>query len=299
MTTWKYYILFFGLLCGSLQSFSQYNAYAVDDLSQREMEQLATVVPQGTVIRMGGEEYEHRDYSTSKVLEFTNLISGSVSFMSGDFDNVTKYAELGSHARSEVTFKNEQWLEIEEWRYIKNDFWTYLLHRERYYRNHAQRHISEANAFLEEMRNAGHDVTLVINVPLPQNRNLAAYLNEVSKHNEITKVSIHVYGKWKESDYFTKLRSWLEIIKSYGWDVMCGEMSGLFNHKEGRELKNSDLHRDMHTAIVSTLLAYGITEIYYFTLCANEESLQWKNPQIYNRWLVGDDFVNDELDNVF
>ena len=296
---WTSYILFFGLLCGSSQSYSQYNAYALDQLSDSQLVQLASVVDSGTVIRIGGEEYEHKDYDVNPILDFAEMIDGQVAFMAGDYDPVFKYGLFGDRVSPEVTFKNEQWWEIEKWSYVRRDFWTYLFDRQRYYRKQADSHVSEALAFLQEMQGAGHDVSLILNVPLPENKFLLAYLDQVSKHPEIEKVSIHIYGKWKEGDYLQKLNSWLETITSYGWEVMVGEMSGLFNHAEGRELKNTDLHKNMHRAILDSLWAHGITEVYFFTLVATQESLNWPNPMIYNRWEVGDDYVLDKLDNVF
>ena len=290
--------MFSGFLFGTLSSNCQYNAYMVDQLTANEVVLLSEVVAPGTVIRMGGEEYEHSDYDVSRVLDFVALIDGRVSYMAGDHNPVTKYGEFGDYALSEVTYRNEQWNDIETWSWIRRDFWTYLFNRQTYYRKHADRHVREADSYLGEMLDAGHDVTLIINVPLPQNKYLSAYLDQIATHQSIDKVSIHVYGKWLEADYLDKLDFWLDTVTGYGWEVMVGEMSGLFNHKEGRELKNSDTHKTMHNEIMAKLYKYDITEVYFFTLCASAESLKWTNPPIYHRYQLGD-IVTDELSNIF
>ncbi len=287
------------LLFGVSQCIGQYNVYALDKLTAPERTQLAEYLPDGIAYRLGGEEYEHHTYTTKSIEAINGFVqdaNGTISMVAGkDWENaLTAFEALG--ASHEVTYGNEQYL-LFPWSVIRSDFWTYLTNKEKFYRKQADKHVKEAKRFKAFMAKNGHKIRLIINVPLPQNKFLKAYLNQVAKH-DIDKVSIHVYGKPEESNYLQKLEKWIAQITAYDWEVMAGEVSGVAVHLYPN-LKNSLTMRDLHDGIYSLFNRYKITESYYFTLCYNEKMSKWQNAPTYPRYYVTGNGVIDELNMIF
>lgn len=306
------YSLIVGVLCLALAiqgQHSHYNSFALHKMTDSEVVRLAEYLSDSPIdLRLGGEEIEVHEPLNLEIVRKHQLFydKGNVRSIhllaSGDYEKqgfINYYKALKGYGVSDrVTFKNEIWFEIEQWHNIRKDFWTYLFNKPKYYEKAALQYALEAREFGAYMAGHGEDVLVVLNIPLPQNRNFKAF-NKALVGLGFKEVDVHAYGKWTEMDYIEKLDGWFAEIRSQGFNVFVGEHNGLANHRKGRELKGGLIHMKLHKDMMAVYSKHGIDEVYQFTLCANDEMMRWANPMIYHRYLVTDSSVVDELNNVY
>lgn len=306
------YSLIVGVLClclGIQAQHSHYNSFALHKMTDAEIVRLGEYLADDSIsVRLGGEEIEVHEPLNLEIIRKHQLFSEVANvkeihlLASGDYekrDFIKYYRALkGYGVSSRISFKNEIWFEIEQWQNIRKDIWTYLFNREKYYQKAAVKYATDARRFQSYMASHGENVQVVLNIPLPQNRNFKAF-NRALVGLGFTEASVHVYGKWKEIGYADKLDGWLGEIKSQGFKPFIGEHNGLANHSEGRHLKNSLVHLKMHNDMMNVYAKHGIAEVYQFTLVNSHRHLNWANPPIYHRFLVTDTSVIDELDKVY
>lgn len=310
--SWLRYSLIVGVLCLALAiqgQHSHYNSFALHKMTDAEIVRLGEYLADDSItIRLGGEEVEEHEPLNLEIIRKHQLFSEVANvkeihlLASGDYKSkgfVNYYKALKPYGVSNrVTYKNEIWFEIEQWQNIRKDLWTYIFRKEQYYQKAALQYALEAREFGAYMASHGEDVLVVLNVPLPQNRNFRAF-NKALLGLGFTVVDVHAYGKWKEMDYIEKLDKWLSEIRSQGFKIFIGEHNGLANHNEGRHLKGGLIHLKMHRDMMTVYAKHGIDEVYQFTLCASAEHLNWQNPPIYHRYVVTDSGVVDELNTVY
>lgn len=316
------YSLIVGVLCLALLvqgQHSYYNSFALHKMTDAEIVRLGEYLADDSItIRLGGQEIEHHEPLDLETIRKYQLFSRTANvkeihlLASGDYEkrNFASYykALKGYGVSNRVTFKCEIWFDAQEPRMTPREWWNALWGGKnyqnrvlKYWRDFAKQYAKDANEFREYMAAHGEDVIVALNIPLPQNQNFKAF-NSALIGLGFDIVDIHAYGKWKEvggNDYVTKLDNWLSEIRAMGFDIFIGEHNGLANHHEGRELKNTSTHYILHDKMMDVYEKHGITEVYQFTLCANEEMMRWQNPMIYHRFLVTDSGVIDELDKVY
>lgn len=276
----------------------QYNAYGLHLLTDAQVEAVAGAAPL-TDIRFGGEEYTaHGGVDADKAVKFARLSGATIHLVAPEaYDRFHEvYGALRPYVSSEVTYGNEPWLDVKYGPF--NDLFNYIFNRRRYTQNEANHYYKQGQAYAREgqafkayMRSKGHDIRLILNVPLPQSEALRGFLKGCA--GAADKASIHIYGKPNEGDYLSKLSMWVNEVKAYGWEVMVGEFNGIFLH-EHRELKGTAKHRQMEADILRLLSGKGIREVYHFTYVANAHMMRWSNPPIYHRWIVSDENVVTE-----
>lgn len=284
-----------GLLAIVLLSFSAqgqgYNAYALHILTDEQTEALIEVLPRGLTYRLGGEEYTNHYTPDKAFVERMKMVAertgGKVHVVCPEEGGCAElYGLFAEVAEPVVTYGNEYWFDLEQPGRVFKDLWTYLFNRQNYYRKGAREYMEGAAKAEQELRAAGHMVEVTVNAPLPQNNNLKAFADEVKKSPY--RLDLHIYGKPWERDYLLKLTAWMDYFR--GHSILIGEFAPV-ELKTRPDLKGSDTESTYRWAILRLLAERGITEVYDFTLVANDHMMRWSNAPVYHRYLVTDENV--------
>lgn len=253
-----------------------YNLYAIDRLDAEQILDLSRQMETGMDLRFGGNEYVTSDIPFENALHLSDLMGGgkiSVSIVRtkvyADADRIL--GDMFGH----VTYGNEPWLKLNPW----SDILSWIFNKRGFYTNAARQYMKDAEAFANA---TGSDP--VVNVPLPQNPFLQAWLDEVSKWKPKV-VSIHVYGKPWEVGYYEKLEGWLKQITDRFERVIVGEFNGIALHVKP-EYKDTEQARLSEARILELFEKYGIEEVYYFTLVATSDMMKWRNAPVYPKYVI-------------